>query len=44
MYIINIIRKKFIEDDNVSVGEKPTVIDNEEEVKQTSEYIKEFIK
>ena len=28
---------------NVSVGEKPTDIDNEEEVKQTSEYIKEFI-
>ena len=43
MYIINIIRKNFIEDDNVSVREKPTVIDNEEEVKQTSEYIKEFI-
>lgn len=36
-------RKNFIEDDNVSVGEKPTDIDNEEEVKQTSEYIKEFI-
>ena len=42
-FIINIIRKNFIEVDNVSVGEKPTVIDNEEEVKQTSEYIKEFI-
>ena len=36
-------QKKFIEDDNVNVGEKPTVIDNEEEVKQPSEYIKEFI-
>ena len=44
MLIINVIRKNVIEDDNVSVGEKPTVIDNEEEVKQTSEYIKEFIK
>ena len=43
MFIINIIRKKFIEDDNGSGGEKPTVIDNEKEVKQTSEYIKEFI-
>ena len=43
MFIINIIRKKFIEDDNVNVGEKPTDIDNEKEVKQTSEYIKEFI-
>ena len=43
MFIINIIRKNFIEDDNVSVGEKPTIIDNEKEVKQTSEYIKEFI-
>ena len=43
MYIINIIRKNVIEDDNVNVGEKPTDIDNEEEVKQTSEYIKEFI-
>ena len=42
-FIINKIRKKFIEDDNVSVGEKQTDIDNEEEVKQTSEYIKEFI-
>ena len=36
-------QKKFIEDDNVSVGEKQTDIDNEEEVKQPSEYIKEFI-
>ena len=36
-------QKNFIEDDNVSVGEKPADIDNEEEVKQTSEYIKEFI-
>ena len=36
-------QKKFIEDDNVNVGEKQTDIDNEEEVKQTSEYIKEFI-
>ena len=44
MFIINIIiRKNFIEDDNVNVGEKQTDIDNEEEVKQTSEYIKEFI-
>ena len=42
-FIINKIRKNFIEDDNVSVGEKQTDIDNEEEVKQTSEYIKEFI-
>ena len=42
-FIINKIRKKFIEDDNVSVGEKPTDIDNEKEVKQPSEYIKEFI-
>ena len=42
-FIINIIRKNFIEDDNVSIGEKPTDIDNEEEVKQPSEYIKEFI-
>ena len=33
-------QKKFIEDDNVSVGEKQTDIDNEEEVKQTYEYIK----
>ena len=36
-------KKFFIEDDNVSIGEKPIDIDNEEEVKQTSEYIKEFI-
>ena len=36
-------QKKFIEDDNVSIGEKQTDIDNEKEVKQTSEYIKEFI-
>ena len=43
LFIINVIRKNFIEDDNVSVGEKPTDIDNEEEVKQTPEYIKEFI-
>ena len=43
MFIINIIRKNFIEDDNVTVGEKSTDICNEEEVKQTSEYIKEFI-
>ena len=44
MFIINIIiRKNFIEDDNVSIGEKPTDIDNEEEVKQISEYIKEYI-
>ena len=43
MFIINIIRKNFIEDDNVSIGEKPIDIDNEEDVKQTSEYIKEFI-
>ena len=43
MFIINIIRKNFIEDDNVSGGEEPTDIDNEKEVKQTSEYIKEFI-
>ena len=43
MFIINVIRKNFIEDDNVSVGEKQNDIDNEEEVKQTSEYIKEFI-
>ena len=43
MYILNIIRKNFIEDDNVSIGEEPTAIDNEEEVKQPFEYIKEFI-
>ena len=43
LFIINVIRKNFIEDDNVNVGEKRTDIDNEEEVKQTSEYIKEFI-
>ena len=43
MYIINIIRKNFIEDDNVSIGKKSTDIDNEKEVKQISEYIKEFI-
>ena len=43
MFIINIIRKNFIEDDNGSSGEEPTDIDNEKEVKQTSEYIKEFI-
>ena len=43
MLIINVIRKNFIEDDNVSIGEKPTDIDNEKEVKQTSEYFKEFI-
>ena len=43
LFIINVIRKNFIEDDNASVGEKSTDIDNEEEVKQTSEYIKEFI-
>ena len=43
LFIINVIRKNFIEDDNVSVGEKQTDIDNEEEVKQPSEYIKEFI-
>ena len=30
MLIINVIRKKFIEDDNISVGEKSTDIDNEE--------------
>jgi len=38
-----VIRKNFIEDDNVSIGEKPIDFDNEEEVKQTSGYIKEFI-
>ena len=43
MFIINIIRKNFIEDDNVSLGEKSTDIDNEKEVKQAPEYIKEFI-
>ena len=43
MFIINIIRKNAIEDDNGSGGEKQTDIDNEKEVKQTSEYIKEFI-
>ena len=37
------IRKNVIEDDNVSVGEEQTDIENEEEVKQPSEYIKEFI-
>ena len=36
-------QKKFIEDDNVCIGEKLTDIVNEKEVKQTSEYIKEFI-
>ena len=43
MFIINIIKKNFIEDENGSGGEEPTDIDNEKEVKQTSEYIKEFI-
>ena len=43
MLIINVIRKNVIEDDNGSGGEEPTDIDNEKEVKQTFEYIKEFI-
>ena len=41
--LINIYYKYNQKKYNVNVGEKQTDIDNEEEVKQTSEYIKEFI-